>query len=75
MTRWQICRPGRLLWQSWDGQHLVYHTGSGDTLVLDDAGAAALRAVEAGLPLPPDQSDLSSLLSQLTQQDIIEPVP
>jgi PqqD family protein of HPr-rel-A system len=37
---------GPLLWRAWDGLHVLYHTDSGDTHVLDEIGAAVLHTLE-----------------------------
>lgn len=34
--------------RSWDGEHVLYHPGSGDTHLLDDDAMRVLEALRAG---------------------------
>lgn len=52
-SRWRISSGQPLRWRHWDDQWLVYHPASGDTHVLDEASAQAVRRLEAS-PLDAD---------------------
>lgn len=46
--RWRIVPGYELLWFESDDGHVVYHSGSGDTHLIDDAAAELLRLLQAG---------------------------
>ncbi len=52
---WTVIRSHEILWRHWDeGEYLVYHTGSGDTHLLNVVSAAVLAELERR-PLGIDQ--------------------
>jgi PqqD family protein of HPr-rel-A system len=47
-ARWTAIQGFSLLWRSWgDGEFVVYHTGSGETHLLNEVSAEALRQLDA----------------------------
>jgi len=44
--RWQIVGGAELKWKSWDDEHLVYHSGSGDVHLLNPLVVEILRALQ-----------------------------
>jgi PqqD family protein of HPr-rel-A system len=52
--RWRIIPGYELLWFESDDGHVVYHGGSGDTHLIDDAASALLRLLQSG----PQTSDV-----------------
>jgi len=44
--KWQMTSGFELLWHTWDDESVVYHTGSGDTHLLDTIAMSALMALE-----------------------------
>lgn len=44
--RWQLLSGFRLRWQSWGDEYVVYHSGSGDTHLLDPIAAEVLKNLE-----------------------------
>lgn len=44
--KWRIPKGSRLIWRSWDSEAVVYHTGSGNTHLLDELSADVLRLIE-----------------------------
>lgn len=44
--KWQIVRGIELRWKSWDDEHLVYHSGSGDVHLLNPLIVEILRALQ-----------------------------
>jgi len=75
-----------LLWKSWDGEFVVYNSGSGDTHLLDPLTAEVLKNIQQG-PIAPAElaaklfvSDnesldayLSAVLRKLEELELIEP--
>lgn len=59
-TRWHVAAGCSLRWRQWDDQWIVYHTGSGDTHMLDEASAQAVRRLESG---PADAQELARAVS------------
>lgn len=45
-TRWQISGQQKLLWQTWDNETVVFHTGSGDTHLLNPFTCELLKLLE-----------------------------
>lgn len=45
---WRIIPGYELLWFEGDDGHVVYHGGSGDTHLIDDAASALLRLLQTG---------------------------
>lgn len=43
---WQLTPPAELHWQQWDDECVLYHAASGDTHLLDPAGAKVLQAMQ-----------------------------
>ncbi len=47
MVRWRVISGHPLVWRSWDDdEHVVYHTGTGDTHLLNDVAAEILVCLE-----------------------------
>jgi PqqD family protein of HPr-rel-A system len=46
--RWRIIPGYELLWFEGDDGHVVYHGGSGDTHLIDDAASSLLRLLQSG---------------------------
>jgi PqqD family protein of HPr-rel-A system len=44
--RWRVPTGFSLHWQSWDDEFVVYHSGSGDTHLLDVVAAEALQSLQ-----------------------------
>lgn len=45
--KWGRVAPNTLVWRSWDDdEFVVYHTGTGDTHVLNDVAAQLLSSLE-----------------------------
>jgi PqqD family protein of HPr-rel-A system len=61
VTVWQLNGSTRLRWREFDGEWLVYDTGSGQTHVLDALGATVLDLIESG---PQDSDQLIATLAQ-----------
>jgi PqqD family protein of HPr-rel-A system len=66
---WGICRGCTLLWRNWDGEQIVYNTGSGDTHYLDFLSAAILKKLECA---PAAVPELASCISCHDQSDPAE---
>lgn len=79
---WQVTRGCELHWRTWDGEHVVYNTGSGDTHLLDSHSAAILKQIqrnsstteELGDSFPEAAVYLTELLERLHALALIEPV-
>jgi len=46
LNKWRVTAGWDLLWQFWDGEFVVFNTGSGDTHVLDVFSGEVLRSIE-----------------------------
>jgi PqqD family protein of HPr-rel-A system len=46
LPSWQLTPPAELHWQQWGDEYLLYHTASGDTHLLDPAGAQVLHVLK-----------------------------
>jgi len=44
--KWHATAGFKLLWHTWDDESVVYHTGSGDTHLLDSVAAFVLKTLE-----------------------------
>ncbi|MGA2260691.1 MAG: HPr-rel-A system PqqD family peptide chaperone [Acidobacteriota bacterium] len=49
-----------MFWRSWDGEHVVYNSGSGDTHVMDGLSAETLKRLECS---PASSEELESWLA------------
>ena len=56
--RWQTVAGFDLLWRDWDDGHVVYHSGSGDTHLLDAAAAGIVRRLQQSPAVPAELSPL-----------------
>jgi PqqD family protein of HPr-rel-A system len=63
---WGITPGCRLLWRSWESEHIVYNTGSGDTHLVDSISALLLKSLEPG---PLSEEDLASLVRHRVASD------
>lgn len=45
---WQITPGFDLCWREWDGECIVYHTGTADTHYIDAVGVIILKYLEQG---------------------------
>lgn len=45
-TKWAVLAHARLYWQSWEGEHIVYNSASGDTHLLDPVAAQVLQTLQ-----------------------------
>jgi PqqD family protein of HPr-rel-A system len=45
-SRWKIWKDCTLRWREWNGEFVVYNTGSGDTHLLDELSGNTLKAIE-----------------------------
>lgn len=61
--RWRIVPGYELLWFEGDDGHVVYHSGSGDTHLIDDAAADLLRLLQA------DSQASAALAARLAEDD------
>ena len=66
-ARWKVNSEFPLQWQVWDGEFVVYNTGSGDTHLLDTSAAEVLQSLERG------SADLSELVAMVAASLEIEP--
>lgn len=89
--RWQAVDGVDLLWQAWDDGEVVYHRGSGDTHLIDEAAADVLRAlgrrpmdvgalaslVGPALDYPEADAEayVRELLKELARLALVEPAP
>ena len=62
-ARWRIVPGYELLWFEGDDGHVVYHSGSGDTHLIDDAAADLLRLLQSGPQVP------EALAARLAEDD------
>jgi PqqD family protein of HPr-rel-A system len=43
---WQLTPPAELHWRQWGDESVLYHAASGDTHLIDPAGAQVRRAMQ-----------------------------
>ena len=84
-TYWEAVAGSEVLRKSWDGETAIYHTGSGDTQLLDTIGIAILNLIQTQatsktdilehikreLDTDVDESALVSMLDELSRSGII----
>ena len=46
LNKWRVTVGCDLLWHFWDGEFVVFNTGSGDTHVLDVFSGEVLRSIQ-----------------------------
>jgi PqqD family protein of HPr-rel-A system len=63
-VKWAVLANACLYWRSWDHEHIVYNSASGDTHLLDPITAQALQILQ-GEPM-----ELSTLVSRVA--DILD---
>lgn len=56
---WQITSGFELYWRSWGNEYVVYHSGTGDTHLLNKLAASVLESLKQA------PSDIPSLSKQL----------
>ena len=44
--KWQVVAGLELIWRVWGDEHIVYHSGTGDTHLLNPAAASVLRMLQ-----------------------------
>lgn len=80
-VKWQAITDFDLLWHVWDDEHIVYHTGSGDTHLLSADAARVLQSLQqesanitdleiklaSSINLPQDNQLLSYLETIMTE--------
>lgn len=69
---WGITPGCKLFWRSWDGEHIVYNSGSGDTHLLDSLAAEALRRLERA---PATPAELESWAAADVEADSVPEIP
>ena len=45
-VKWRTITGFELLWRVWNDEHIIYHTGSGDTHLLSSDAAKVLRSLQ-----------------------------
>ncbi len=66
---WGITKGCNLLWRGWDGEQVVYNTGSGDTHLLDWLSAETLKKLESA---PASQHDLELWIVSLSEANSLK---
>jgi PqqD family protein of HPr-rel-A system len=66
---WRIPPEADLRHREWDGEHVFYHGGAGDTHRFSDAAALVLQGLMAA---PTDESGLAILLAEAAGVDPTE---
>ena len=66
---WRIPPEAYLRHREWDGEHVFYHGGAGDTHRFSDAAALVLQRLMAA---PTDESGLVTLLAEAAGVDPAE---
>ena len=59
---WQLKSPAELKWHQWDDEIVIYNVTTGDTHLIDSAGAQILQAIQES------PKNLSELLKDLGDQ-------
>jgi len=63
---WRAIRGFELYWHAWDNEFVVYHSGSGDTHLLNLLAATALQSLQQA------PADLSELTAQIASRHGLE---
>jgi PqqD family protein of HPr-rel-A system len=63
---WRLTSVGRYLYAEWDGQSVLYHTGSGDTRWISALARLALEQLEGG---PRDFAELNAALRPAVSEE------
>lgn len=85
LNYWEAIDGFEVLRKSWDGETAIYHTGSGDTQLLDEVGITILDLLQVQaanktdilenirrkLDIQLDEAALLSLLDELSRSGII----
>lgn len=66
---WRIPPEADLRHREWDGEHVFYHGGAGDTHRFSDAAALVLQRLMAA---PTDESSMATLLADAAGVDPAE---
>ncbi len=80
-VKWRAIDPGRILWERWPEECVVYNDLSGQTHLLNASAAAALELLGAGSEsaetlaekLNVDSAEIERLLLEFDQLGLIEP--
>jgi PqqD family protein of HPr-rel-A system len=64
VRRWRIPPEADLRHREWDGEHVFFHGGAGDTHRFSDAAALVLQRLMAA---PADESGLATLLAEAAE--------
>jgi PqqD family protein of HPr-rel-A system len=67
--QWQITRGCDLLWRGWDGEQVVFNTGSGDTHLLDLVSSEILKKLESA---PASRINLETRIRSLAAANSLE---